>query len=374
MTVKPLAVEDVLPNPDIMPNTAEVAHDRLRATVEALAAKEAEVERLTTLLKDPDAVRVNILRGQIALPEGWGLIAPEVAKAREEQREADVSHLDQWGWTGPGVMQAQQSLRSAPLDSTPLADRIRELESELKFAYERGARAEAAEVARDQFATRLDISQRALAAAEAQVKTLTEERDAARRWEEQHRNEADMERELCAALESDLATEKTAHLATRREADRLREALEAAVERVVMVARGGNPGGDPLVAVQSWKAALANTSEPFVEPKLTEPVPKLYGVVGKDVVRESVARPSESAPCASCVRLREALEREVVSISMDRSWCSLCRTETTGPHTHERYTHPHATHCALAAASEVKPVTSVPTEDLPCPVCERKPR
>lgn len=101
------------------------------ATVEALAAKEAEVERLQNLLKDPDAVRVNILRGQIALPEGWGLIAPEVAKAREEQRASDADFAEAHFGAGEAA-----DLRSAPLDSTPLQDRIRELEENNRKSFD----------------------------------------------------------------------------------------------------------------------------------------------------------------------------------------------------------------------------------------------
>lgn len=53
---------------------------------------------------------------------------------------------------------------------------------------------------------------------------------------------------------------------------------------------------------------------------------------------------------ARVAKLTAALKREVLNMSADRSWCTICRTETTGPHTAEKFTHPHAATCALAEA------------------------
>lgn len=46
--------------------------------------------------------------------------------------------------------------------------------------------------------------------------------------------------------------------------------------------------------------------------------------------------------------LRAALEREVLKLSADRSWCTICRTEHLGPRD-ENFVHPHAPSCALGA-------------------------
>lgn len=141
----------------------EKDYSRLRATVEAIARLTAEREqlndaaadfldkwaethqelsqRLVDVTAERDTAREEVARlkdDHETVIEGWEVHAQlleverddaraDLAKAREEQREACARHvLNVPGWSPADAEIAV--IRSARLDATPLADRIRELE------------------------------------------------------------------------------------------------------------------------------------------------------------------------------------------------------------------------------------------------------
>lgn len=225
--------------------------------------------------------------------------------------------MSKWHTCGPlGCAACCEEIRA-------LRARVAELEGQLKFSEQQNEIRFQSELRAGAEVVRL----------EAQVKTLTDERDAAR---------AEIER-----LRKLNTTRFNDNLATRRDADRLREALTESHELLRMMAPLTT---DPRLraACALIESALANTSEP--EPEC----PGCLNERSLDTVSGSIpcpacrpAKPSEPAPCASCVRLREAL---------------------TGLHEYERKRHPPkmggdhyppslrslmlAADVALAAASE----------------------
>lgn len=186
--------------------------------------------------------------------------------------------------------------------------------------------------------------------AEAQVKTLTEERDDAKaamyeaidnqqkalQERDAARAERDLNEKLVEKTRAQLERETAAHLATRREADRLREALtkpEEAWARFDEVFRQNLDRKHARVAMfdlgdvlKARDAALANAPEPT---PLDEPWMKEAAEIGRILTNTSEPAPDfldwvkkagehwkgkdwraelgrEPAPCASCVRLRES--------------------------------------------------------------------
>lgn len=162
---------------------AEHCHNTLILDVveplrEALAEKEAEIARLTADFNEADGhiaecqtwlhERGIECGGDGSLLEGMARLADTesnkaeaacragvclgaheaAAKAREEQREADAQAVNNYPRVF-GHKAADEVVRSAPIDSTPLADRIRELEANITRAdltvADMHARAEAAE-------------------------------------------------------------------------------------------------------------------------------------------------------------------------------------------------------------------------------------
>jgi hypothetical protein len=307
---------------------------------EALAAKEAEVDRLAGERDHFKAWCANreervaeleskSIRYQIDLDN-----RARVAESRAEAAEAQVKTL------------------------TGERDRLKN-EADLCQVHAERARADAAEAERD--ALLRAVSGTEQAAVVLEITRLTEERDALVgsvaelqrqvrdntsahmklaqiRTEERDAARAEVEAggRILAATQDTWAVEMEKYLATRREADRLREALaEQAVAWESLLAEGV----DPMVklfaatAAKSVRDALANTSEPAPREKaMCSGCGNVFGCVC----------PSESTPCASCVRLREALKQTECRCTRCLGYC-----ESMAPDAF-----PCPKDAALAAASE----------------------
>jgi hypothetical protein len=74
------------------------------------------------------------------------------------------------------------------------------------------------------------------------------------------------------------------------------------------------------------------------------------------------AEARERALTEDNARLREALERETMDVSLERTWCRSCRTENRSRE-RARATHPHAKECPLASRP---PSDAAPTKCLDC--------
>lgn len=284
--------------------------NRLRATVEALAAKEAEVAKLESLLDWERNCAAN---------------AAERAGAAEAQVKTLTEERDNYAVRLQGVREASG-------------------QSEFDSATE-GAFVD-------------DL-----------CKTLTEERDAAQaELADQCSITTGVEMER-GALQESLATEKTAHLATRREADRQTERADANDLDLCEAEQALRKALDVLRLARDWTEPFRGAPSMSVEQlheRLVAATVEAQGAI--DLLwreRPALANTSEPAPCASCVRLREAGKRLAPHLPQAAPFGADRHSE----HKLAAWSFPEA----LAAASEepfIKCERFEHESGRSCPVCE----
>jgi hypothetical protein len=143
----------------------------------ALAAKDAEIARAWTIAKEQEQRAIRLASGDTITQGIARLVDKHVAKAREEQREACALLIHE-SWPD-----FRRIVRSAPLDSTPLADELRaerssveqykEILAQVEGSHDRWkARAEAAEALNEHYQSQRNEWEGKFVDAEARVKEL----------------------------------------------------------------------------------------------------------------------------------------------------------------------------------------------------------